>query len=105
MALAWRSAGPRPAGVGAEQRGHTRAHLPRRLVRERDGEDPRRRDAALADEMRDPGREDARLARSRAGEHEERAAGMADGGILGGVKGEGHECVPTLKGGPGTASC
>ena len=32
--------------------------------------------------MRDPGREDARLARPRAGEYEERAAGMADGSIL-----------------------
>src|SRR5438034_3751838 len=81
---------PQAARVGAEQRGHARAHLSRRLVRERDSEDPRWRHATLADEMRDPGREDARLARPRAGEHQERAAGMADGGILLGIEREGH---------------
>jgi len=96
---------PQAARVGAEQRGHPRAHLPGRLVGERDGENARRRDAPLADEVRDPGRQHARLARARPGEHEERAAGMADGGILGGIQGKGHECVPTLKGEPGTALC
>src|SRR2546425_3689653 len=82
----------------------SRAHLARRLVRERDGENARWRHAPLADEVRDPGREDARLARAGAGEDEERAAGMADGGVLGRVEWKGHEYVSTLKGGPGTAS-
>jgi len=37
-----------------------------------------------------PGREDARLARTRAGEHEERAAGMATAASLLGIQRQGH---------------
>ena len=60
------------------------AHLGRRLVRERDREDPPRRDVAHADEVGDPVSEHARLARPGAREDEERALGRRDrAGLLG----------------------
>jgi hypothetical protein len=42
-----------PAGSRAEQPADALAHLARRLVRERDGEDRRRVDAVLVDQVRD----------------------------------------------------
>ena len=59
------------------------AHLPRRLVRERDREDLVRLHAARADEVRDAVREDARLPRAGAGDDEERALGREHGLALG----------------------
>ena len=55
------------------------AHLPRRLVRERDREDLVRLHPARADQMRDAIRENARLPRARAGDHEQRALGRENG--------------------------
>ena len=51
-------------------------------VRERDREDPPRRDALDADEVGDPMGQDARLARAGAGEDQERALGRRDGARL-----------------------
>ena len=47
------------------------AHLPRRLVRERDREDLVRLHALRGEQVRDAVREHARLARARAGDHEQ----------------------------------
>ena len=54
------------------------AHLPRRLVRERDREDLVRLHTACPDEMRDPVRQNARLAGARAGDDEQRPLGCED---------------------------
>ena len=59
------------------------AHLPRRLVRERDREDLVRLHAARADEVRDAVGEDARLPRAGTGDDEERALGREDRLALG----------------------
>ena len=55
------------------------AHLPRRLVRERDREDLGRLDADRAEQVRDAAGEDAGLARAGAGDDEHRAFGVEDG--------------------------
>ena len=59
------------------------AHLPRRLVRERDREDLVRLHAARADEVRDAIGEDARLPGAGAGDDEERPLGRENGLALG----------------------
>src|SRR2546425_9801637 len=64
--------------------------LPICLVRECDREDACGRDAPLLDQVSDPRREDARFPRARAGEHQQRAAGMPDRGLLGGIEGQAH---------------
>ena len=69
---------PHPAAVGAEQMLDARAHLFRRFVCERDGEDFLRLRMAVADEMRDAAGDDARLARSGAGEDEKRPFDLQD---------------------------
>jgi hypothetical protein len=63
--------GPRP---GSGQRGHPGRHLARRLVRERDRDDLRRRDVPLGEQVGDPVREHACLARARARHDQQRAA-------------------------------
>ena len=55
------------------------AHLPRRLVRERDREDLGRLHADRAEQVRDAAREDAGLAGARAGDDEHGAFGVEDG--------------------------
>ena len=62
------------------------AHLARRLVREGDREDLLRLDPVRVDQVRDPVREDARLAGAGAGDDEERPLGREDGLPLGGVQ-------------------
>ena len=59
------------------------AHLPRRLVRERDREDLVRLHPARADEVGDAVRENARLPGARSGDDEERPFGREDGLSLG----------------------
>ena len=59
------------------------AHLPGRLVRERDREDLVRLHPARADQMCDAIREDARLPRACAGDHEQRSFSRENGVALG----------------------
>jgi hypothetical protein len=66
----------RPGGAG--ERRHPLAHLARGLVRERDGED-RLGIGALHHQPRDAVRDDARLARPGAGQHQERPLEGGDG--------------------------
>ena len=80
-------ADPQPTRIGAEQLGDARAHLAGRLVGESHGENSLRGDAALGDQIRDSRRQHARLARSGAGEHEQRSSGIFDGLTLGGIEG------------------
>ena len=77
---------PDRAGRLAEHALESLAHLPRRLVREGDREDLVRLDAAGADQVRDAVREDARLPRARAGDHEERPFRREHGLALGVVE-------------------
>ena len=76
-----------PAAVGAEQRLDARPHLFGRLVGERDREHFVRFCVAVADEVRDAARDDARLARPRAGEDEQRPFQVQDRLALFGVEG------------------
>ena len=69
---------PRQLASLAEQALDALAHLARRLVGEGDGEDAPRRDAALADQVRDAMRQRARLARAGAGEDQQRAVAVQD---------------------------
>ena len=75
-----------PAGL-ADQRDDPLAELGRRPVGERDGEDLPRSHAVHADEVRDPVGEDPGLARSGAGEDQQRALGGRDGPCLLGIEG------------------
>ena len=75
----------RPRGV-AEQVLEPLAHLPRRLVRERDGEDLVRLRALRGDEVRDAVREHARLARAGPGDDEQRPLCLQHGLPLGGIE-------------------
>src|SRR5262249_34936244 len=77
---------PYARGVGAQQLLDPLAHLAGRLVRERDGEDPLRRDAANTYEVGDPLGEHARLAAAGTREHEQRPLGGGDGFALLGVQ-------------------
>ena len=63
----------------SKQRFHSRPHLARRLVREREGEDRPLGHPSLPDQVRNPPRQDPGLAAPRAREDEQRAAGMFHG--------------------------
>ena len=69
-----------------EQILEARAHLPRRLVRERDRKDLVRLDADRGDQVGDPVGEDAGLPRARAGDDEQRALRVQHRLALGGVQ-------------------
>ncbi len=75
----------RPRDV-AEQVLEPRAHLPRRLVRERDGEDLVRLRALRGDEVGDAARERAGLPRPRAGDDEHGPLRLEHGLPLGGIE-------------------
>ena len=62
------------------------AHLAGGLVRERNGEDPVRRDILRFDQARNPGREHTRLARPRPCQHQQRTMGVHDCVVLGAVQ-------------------
>ena len=74
---------PDSAGGLSEHAFEPLAHLPRRLVRERDREDLVRLHPARTDEMRDPVGEDARLSRACTSDDEERSLRREDGLALG----------------------
>jgi hypothetical protein len=61
---------PHSGWLLAEVARNSLAHLARRLVRERHGENAPRVDALVADKSRDSRSENARLSRSRTGEHQ-----------------------------------
>ena len=69
---------PHAAAIGAEERFDARAHFFRRLVGERDGEHFGRLGVAIAHEVRDTARDDARLSGTRACEDEERPRDLED---------------------------
>src|SRR5436309_10552476 len=69
---------PHAAAIGAEERFDARAHFFRRLVGERDGEHFGRLGVAIAHEVRDTARDDARLTGARAREDEERPRDLED---------------------------
>ena len=81
-----------PAAVRAEQRLDARAHLFGGLVRERDGEDFVRLRVTVADEVRDPARDDARLARAGAGKNQQRTVDVQNGFALFGIEGS-RKCM------------
>src|SRR3989454_1364105 len=83
-----KGADPQPARISAEELGDTRAHFAGSLVGEGDREDPLRGDAVLRDQMCDPGRQYARLARSSAREHKQRSSGVFARLALGGIERE-----------------
>ena len=70
---------PHPLGAAADELDDARAHLVRRLVRERDREDREWRRVARREQVRDPAGEHPRLARTRARHDEERAAPVLHG--------------------------
>ena len=70
---AWKVPGLDVAAALADEADDPLAQLGRGLVRERDGEDPPRRDALDPDEVGDAVGQHAGLARSGAGEDEQRA--------------------------------
>ena len=72
-----------------EKRLRALAHFARRLVGERDRDDPRGI-GALLDQVRDLGGDDARLAAAGAGQDQERSCAMANGLALGRIQGKGH---------------
>ena len=76
---------PHRPGDRADEFGDAAAHLVGRLVGERDGEDRRRRHA-LVDEVGDAMGEHPRLARSGAGDDQQRSAAVDDGVELVGVE-------------------
>ena len=78
---------PHPAAVGAEQRFDAGAHLFGGLVRERDRQHLVRLGVAVADEVRDSARDDARLAGTGAGEDQQRSLDVQDRFSLFGVQG------------------
>jgi len=78
---------PHAADVGAKQRRDAPAHFFGGLVGEGDGEDFVRLRVTVADEVRDPARDDPRFSRSGARKDEQRAADMKNGFALFGVQG------------------
>jgi len=75
-------------GIAFHQAPDTLAHLARRLVGERDGRDLVRRHLFARDQVRDLLGDHARLARTRAGEHEQWTVVVFDGGALRRIKHE-----------------
>ena len=74
---------PHDPGALADQLLHPLLHLGRRLVGEGDGEDRAGVGSALGDQPRDPSRQHAGLARTGAGDDEQRGALVDDGRALG----------------------
>ena len=70
----------------AQALGHALAHFLGRLVGEGDRRDAARRIAAAADQVGDLFHDHTRLAAARAGEHQQRAFDVQDGGGLGGIE-------------------
>ena len=85
-----------PAAVRAEQRLDARPHLLGGLVREGDGEHFVRLRVAVADEVGDAAGDDARLARARAGEDQQRAVGVQHRFALFGIR-ESRNCMSGLE--------
>jgi hypothetical protein len=81
-------ADPEARRIPTEQPADPLLHLPRGLVGERHREDPIRRHALSVDQMGDPGGEDARLPRPRAGEHQQGSVDVLHGLPLRRVEGE-----------------
>ena len=77
---------PHALGDGADEAGDALAHLCSGLVGEGDREHLVRRDLVLLDEVRDAVREHPGLARARAGDDEQRPAGVGDRLELGRVQ-------------------
>ena len=77
---------PHLPAVDAEQRLDARPHLLGGLVGEGDGEDAVGLGEPLADEVGDAMRDDARLARARAGEDQQRTFGLENGFLLFGIE-------------------
>ena len=82
----WKVESKTPSAPGPSSFSHALAHLAGGLVREGDGQDALGRDPAGADQMGDAVGEDARLAASRPGQHQQRALGGLDGPALLGVQ-------------------
>jgi hypothetical protein len=80
-AVEGRDLDPRPGAV-RQERGEPLAQLARRPAGEGDGQALLGPDAALGDEVGDPGGEGAGLARPRPGDDEHRATGHRRGGAL-----------------------
>ncbi len=70
---------PHPVGDGSDQRRDALLHLPRGLVRERDGEQIERRDPSGGDQIRDAVREDSGLPGAGTGDDQERTVGRGGG--------------------------
>ena len=70
---------PHLAAIGADEQLDPRPHFLRRLIGEGDGEYFLRLGVAVADQIRGAAGDDARLARSGAGEDEQRAVDVKDG--------------------------
>ena len=77
---------PHAAGAAGNECCQTLAHLGRGLVGKRDGQDLPGLNAQVAKHMRDAEGQDAGLARTGAGEHQQRALGGQDRLALGGVQ-------------------
>ena len=78
--------GERRCVLRGDQLGHALAHFLRRLVGKGDGGDLGRRQFLAGDQIRDLLRDHAGLARACAGQYQQRAVAMFDGGQLLGIK-------------------
>src|SRR5439155_17435134 len=78
---------PHPAAIGSDERFDTAAHFFGSLVRERDRKNFPGLRVAVADQICDAARDDTRLARTRAGEDQQRSADVEHGSALFGVQG------------------
>ena len=70
---------PHTVGGPADHRVEPLAHLARGLVGKGDGEQLRRKRAAAADDIREPGRQHPGLAGAGAGQHQHRTVDRLDG--------------------------
>jgi len=86
VAQAVKRADPHAARADRQHRRDAREHLAGRLVGEGNGENAVRTHVSGLDEPGDPGGEDARLARARAGEDQRRLVGKGDCGELLGIE-------------------
>ncbi len=73
---------PEPVGGAADHALEPLLHLERRLVGEGDGDDLRREGAPRAEDIGEPRRQHARLARAGAGQHQDRSLDRFDGRAL-----------------------